>query len=106
VQTYDTILKELTIAITFKEEMKKQILEAVNRLYLAALDDDTFGFAEVSIADMVTHLHTTCYGPITHLSLKPIVLAFPQCGPLMIPSRHSGNTCVKCSASPLLGVIC
>jgi len=62
-------LKELTIATTFKEEMKKQILEAVDRLYLAALDDDTFGFAEVTIANMITHLRTT-YGPITRRELE------------------------------------
>jgi len=52
-----------------KKEMKKQLLEVVDCLYLAALDDDTFGFAEVSIADMVGCLHTT-YGPITCIELK------------------------------------
>jgi len=64
VHTYKVILKELTTATTFKEEMKKQILEAVYHLYLAFLDNNTFGFAEVTITDMITHLHTT-YGPIT-----------------------------------------
>jgi len=57
------------IATTAKEEIKKQLLEAVDHLYLAALNDDTFGFAEVSITDMLTHLCTT-YGPITCIELE------------------------------------
>ena len=69
IRLYDTTLKELAIATTFKEEMKKQILEAVDRLYLTALDDDTFGFSEVTIATMITHLRTT-YGPITRRELE------------------------------------
>ena len=38
-------------------------------MYLVALDDDTFGFSKVSIADMVAHLHTT-YGHITRIKLE------------------------------------
>jgi len=49
--------------------MKKQILVAVDRIYLAALDNDVFGFAEVTIADMLTHLHAT-YGTITRAELE------------------------------------
>ncbi len=67
--TCKAMLKELAIATTAKEELKKQLLEAVNCLYLAALNDDMFGFSEVSIADMVVHLHTT-YVPITHSELE------------------------------------
>jgi len=67
--TYKAILKELTIATTFKEEMKNQSLEAVDQLYLAALDNDTFRFSDVTIADMITHLCTT-YGPITCWELE------------------------------------
>jgi len=63
------MLKELAIATTAKEELKKQLLEAVDCLYFAALDDDMFGFSEVSIADLVVHLHTT-YGPITCSELE------------------------------------
>jgi len=56
--------------------MKKQILEAFDRLYLAALDDDTFGFSEVTIAVMITNLHTT-YGPITCQELKTNCASIP-----------------------------
>jgi len=52
-----------------KEEIKKQILEVVDQLYLETLDDDTFGFAKVSIVDMIAHLCTT-YGPITWSNLE------------------------------------
>ncbi len=76
IQLYDTTLKELTIATTFKEEMKKQILEAVDWLYLTALDDDTFGFSEVTIANMITHLCTT-YGPITCQELEANCASIP-----------------------------
>ena len=69
IRAYDANLKELMLATTVKEEIKKQLLEAVDRLYLATLDDDTFGFAEVSIAAMIAHLRTN-YGPITRSTLE------------------------------------
>jgi len=69
VRLFDAMLAELTTATTAREEMKKQLLEAVERLFLAALDDDTFGFADVSVAAMITHLRTT-YGPITRADLE------------------------------------
>jgi len=69
IRAYEAILKELTIATMVKEEIKKQILEAVDQLYLVALDDDMFRFAKVSIADMIAHLHTN-YGPLTHSNLE------------------------------------
>ncbi len=45
------------------------LMTAINCLYLAALDNNTFGFANVSMATMLTHLHTT-YGPFTHAELE------------------------------------
>jgi len=69
IRLYEATLKELAIATTVREEIKKQLLEAIERLYLAALDDDTFGFAEVSVADMLTHLRTN-YSPITRRDLE------------------------------------
>jgi len=66
---FDATLKELAIATTAKEEMKCQLLDAMECLYLAALDNDTFGFADVSISTMLVHLCTT-YGPITHGELE------------------------------------
>jgi len=66
---YDATLKELALATNAREEMKCQLLDAVECLYLAALDDDTFGFADVAISAMLVHL-CTMYGPITHGELK------------------------------------
>jgi len=40
---YDTMLKELATATTVKEEIKKQLLAAVDRIYLAMLDNNIFG---------------------------------------------------------------
>ncbi len=62
-------IKELTIATMVQEEIKKQLLITVNCLYLAALDNDTFSFADVTVVAMVTHLRTN-YGPITHAKLE------------------------------------
>jgi len=69
VRVFKATIAELTLAVTICEELKKQILTAVNRLYLAALNDDTFGFAQVSVYDMLTHLSTT-YGTITRAELE------------------------------------
>jgi len=66
---YDVTLKELATATIIQEEIKKQILAAVDCIYLATLDDDVFSFANVSVATMLTHLHTT-YGPITRAKLE------------------------------------
>jgi len=69
IRLYEAMLKELAIATTVREEIKKQILEAIEQLYLAALDDDTFGFSKVSIANMITHLSTN-YSPIMRRELE------------------------------------
>jgi len=69
VHVFKAELAELTLAVTLHEELKKQLLTAINHLYLAALDDNTFGFADVSVADILTHLHTA-YGTITHTKLE------------------------------------
>ena len=69
VHIFKATIAELILATTVHEEMKKQLLVAVDCLYLAALDDDTFGFADISIAAMLTHL-CTMYGPITRAELE------------------------------------
>ena len=69
VRVFKTTIAELTLAATLREELKKQILTAVDQLYLDALDDATFGFAQVSVYDMLTHLSTT-YGTITRTELE------------------------------------
>jgi len=62
-------LAELTLAATLREELKKQLLTAINCFYLTALDNDTFGFVDVSMATMLAHLHTA-YGTITCAELE------------------------------------
>jgi len=69
IRLFDATIKELSVATTVQEEIKKQLLGAINRLYLAALDDDTFGFADVTVAAMITHLRTN-YGPIMRAELE------------------------------------
>ena len=51
------------------QELKKQLLLAVDKTYLYILSDATFGFADVSCARMLTHLHDT-YGRITPEELE------------------------------------
>jgi len=69
IRAYNATITELTIAISVQEEIKKQILAAVERVYLARLDNDTFGFAPVTVTAMLTHLDTT-YGIVTHADLE------------------------------------
>jgi len=69
IHLFDAIIKELAIATMVQEEIKKQLLTAVDCLYLSALNDDTFSFTNVNMAAMITHLHTN-YGPITHAKLE------------------------------------
>jgi hypothetical protein len=66
---YDTTLLELSPVTTICKELKKQVLKAVNCLYQEALDNDTFGFANVTVITMLTHLFTH-YGPITCANLE------------------------------------
>lgn len=46
------------------EALKMQLLEAVDDTFVSALNDDILGYAIVSVADLLTHLHTN-YGTIT-----------------------------------------
>jgi len=48
---------------------QKQILLAIDCLYLVALEHDDFGFAEVTLVAMLAHLQTT-YGWLTRAALK------------------------------------
>jgi len=53
---YDATLKELATATTVMEELKKQILATVDHIYLATLNDDIFGFADITVDAMLKHL--------------------------------------------------
>jgi len=69
IHAFNSLLAEHSLAITVREELKKQLLLAVDRLYLAALEDAIFGFANVTVADMLTHLNTT-YGTLSCSDLE------------------------------------
>lgn len=69
IRIYNATLADLATANTVRGEIKKQIIEAVDRLYLAALEDEDFGFADVTVTAMLTHLQTT-YGPLTRVELE------------------------------------
>jgi len=69
ISLYDVIVKEITIAKTVQEEIKQQLLTVIIQLYLVKINDDTFGFFDLTIATMITHLHTN-YGPIMHAKLE------------------------------------
>jgi hypothetical protein len=60
---YTAALVEHTRYLTVVEDLKKQILLAVPPLYLDALKDIAFGFADVSCAQMLAHLQNE-YGSI------------------------------------------
>jgi len=48
IRLFNATIKELTIATMVQEETKKQLLTAVDRLYLAALGNDSFGFFRIT----------------------------------------------------------
>jgi len=87
IRIYKATIEELTRAATLREELKKQILGSINRLYLTILKDATFGFSNVSIADMIAHLQTT-YGTVTRTNLER---AKPTKGPTMVVAFWSAS---------------
>ena len=58
-RTYDTTLNDFNTCIKVRQEVKQQILTAMDKIFLQDLKDDVFGFADVSIIDMFRHLETT-----------------------------------------------
>jgi len=58
---YDATLKELATATMVAQELEKQILAAVDRIYLATLDNNVFGFANVTVDAMLTHAQHICH---------------------------------------------
>jgi hypothetical protein len=61
---YAADLAEHTHYLTVVEELKRQILQAVLPRYFRILADPDFGYADVSVETLLTHLRTT-YGAIT-----------------------------------------
>jgi hypothetical protein len=54
---------------TITEKFKQQVFSAVNPIYYQDLEDGTFGYADVHIPAIITHL-TTTYGTLTASDLK------------------------------------
>jgi len=69
IRAFNSLLAEHSLTITVRKELKKQLLLAIDQLYLVALEDATFGFANVTVAEMLTHLNTT-YGTLTCSDLE------------------------------------
>ena len=64
--------KETSDYTTYKkahETLKQQILTAVQPIYYQDLENDTFGYADVTIPALLAHL-TTTYGQLTSADLK------------------------------------
>lgn len=68
-RAYTALISELAVATTVATCLKNQLLQAVEHRYLAALEHDEFGFAEVNVAALLAHLQTT-YGRITREDLE------------------------------------
>jgi hypothetical protein len=64
-RTFKAALAEHTLYTTVKEELKKQILLAVEGRYLTILEDNDFGYADVSATNMLAHLKAE-YGQISN----------------------------------------
>jgi hypothetical protein len=63
-RVYTAALAEMVEYRKIHQLLKKQILDAIDPLFLAVLEDGAMGFADVSAAALVTHL-TTKYGKLT-----------------------------------------
>jgi hypothetical protein len=68
-RAYDQALDEFKTYATIKEKLKQQVLVAVDPIYYQDLEDDTFGYADVLIPVIITHLSTT-YGTLTASDLE------------------------------------
>lgn len=66
---YAALLAEHKVYVTTEQALKRQLLAAVDRLYVNELQHETLGFASVSTLQLLTHLHLT-YGTITFDQLE------------------------------------
>lgn len=77
-RVYNATLAELDKANNVHAELVNQILAAVPDKYLAALQHDDYGYATVTIAQMLTHL-TTTYGRLTRTDLEKNRASITSC---------------------------
>jgi hypothetical protein len=68
-QQYDQDLKDFTTYNAINESLRTQLLETVNPTFYDVLEDDTFGYADVTIVLLLTHLVTE-YGTLTRTDLE------------------------------------
>jgi hypothetical protein len=68
-QSYDHAMDKFKTYANITEQFAQQVLSAVNPIYYQDLEDDTFGYANVHIPAIITHL-TTTYGTLTACDLK------------------------------------
>jgi hypothetical protein len=68
-RAYDQDMTDFNTCQTIKESIKQQILNAVDNIYLQDLEDDVFGYADVTIIEILQHLRTT-YGLLTANDLE------------------------------------
>jgi hypothetical protein len=68
-RAYDQDMLEFTTCQAVKESVKQQVLNAVDNIYLQDLEDDVFGYADVTIIEILQHLRTT-YGTLTANDLE------------------------------------
>jgi hypothetical protein len=67
-RAYDHNLSEFRTYAAVKENIRQQILTAIAPVYYKALEDNTFGYSDVTIVALLNHLSTT-YGTITQADL-------------------------------------
>jgi hypothetical protein len=68
-RTYDAALAEFRRYEEIREAIRQQILQAVEATYHDVLADEAFGYAEVTIPQILTHLRTT-YATLTDDDLE------------------------------------
>jgi hypothetical protein len=66
---WDQELLDFNIYHAVTETIRKQILEAVNPTFYDVLEDDTFGYADVTILNLLTHIQDE-YGTMTRTDLE------------------------------------
>ena len=69
IRVFNADLEELAIASRVGREIKQQILLAVDTRYITALEHEDFGFADVTVAALLTHL-TETYGQLTRAEIE------------------------------------
>jgi hypothetical protein len=76
-RTYNHNLAEYRTYAAVKEVIRQQILTAIQPVYYKALEDDTFGYSDVTILNLLTDLDNT-YGNVTQADLIANLGAHPQ----------------------------